>query len=130
VLTISGSEYRDSSYKRALQINSDVSTSAFVSQLFNLYLFDWMHGTIRQSLRSKRNLALNETSARHWDQVIEILCQVDADILSEAWLSSYEVATSWFDVWKVSSQFFNLNYPSDIYFLDTSRRPLGRGNCL
>jgi hypothetical protein len=108
---ISGSEYKDRWNKYALQFHPDVNVPPDVSQLFNEYLFDWIHQTLRNSLRRKQALALKETSPKHWDQVVEILCQVDADTLSQKWLTGYEVATFWFDVWKVSSQFLDLSLP-------------------
>jgi hypothetical protein len=129
---ISGSEYKDRWNKYALQFHPDVNVPPDVSQLFNEYLFDWIHQTLRNSLRKKQALALKETSPKHWDQVVEILCQVDADTLSHSMASSlyHEVTACWFEVWKVSSQILILHYPFDIYIPDTAQRPLGRGNCV
>jgi hypothetical protein len=127
---ISCSAYKDRWYKYALQFHSNVKVPADASRLFNDYLFSWVHQALKQSLLRKRHLAQKKTSSRHWDQIVEILCRVDIDTLLQGLLTCENVATFWSDVWKVSSQFHNLNYPFDIYFLDTSQRPLRRRNCL
>jgi hypothetical protein len=110
---ISGSEYVDRWHKYASQFHSDVNVSANKSEFSNEYLFRWIHLALQQSLQRERNLALREGSPQHWDQVVEVLCQVDTDTLSQGWSTCYDVAPLWFEVWKVSSQFHNFNYPSD-----------------
>jgi hypothetical protein len=100
---ISGSEYYNRWYNYASQFHSDVNVPTDVSKSFNWELLSFIQRALRDSLYGKQDLASKKTSPQHWDRVVEVLYQMDAETLSRAWIMSHQIVTLWFDVWKVSS---------------------------
>jgi hypothetical protein len=99
---ILGSEYYQRWFKYTPQLHLNANTRESVLKTFNHYLFGRIHNALQSSLQEKWHLAHNETSQTRWDQLLDLMCQVDAATACHGWGSTYFFVKFLFDVWKVS----------------------------
>jgi hypothetical protein len=68
------------------QFYPSFNVAAHVPDTFNFSSFAYSHGVLLDSLFKKRRLAQTEVSRRHYNQVLELLYQMDAGTMCWGWL--------------------------------------------
>ncbi|KAF7782954.1 hypothetical protein Agabi119p4_2330 [Agaricus bisporus var. burnettii] len=88
------SEYWNRWSKYASQFHSESHPTKF-----NLLLFNLSHDCVFKSVEDRWSIVQREGLKYHWDKLLEILCQIDADSAHDGFNQKLFV-NLWFDIWK------------------------------
>lgn len=99
-----GSGYDDEWFKYTSQSHSKANESADSLRRFDNSLFTHIHDLLWMSLWERWYQAQRKELPHYWDQLYDLLRQVDAGtVCCGMQVSRYAVVQFWFDIWKVSS---------------------------
>ncbi|XP_006457238.1 hypothetical protein AGABI2DRAFT_123107 [Agaricus bisporus var. bisporus H97] len=102
------SDYSDKWSRYASQFHSKANQSRDTCGRFDGSLSEYVHAALWNSLWEKHNTVKQDMSQRHWDELLDLLCQVDAGTACHGFgpLAKKLAVELWFDIWKTYREEF------------------------